>query len=133
MCVCVCVGDINLLISLSLCSRFLSVLPPITLNFNLGTSPAHPLSGSAHSDHTRGYHTTLFLLSHPYFTKGSVACVLVGVVLVYMVWLVRSTVRRMEGASGGGGEGGGGGVWQMKSSSLKGHTQVGVFVCARMC
>ena len=59
---------------------------------------------------------------------------LVGVVLVYMVWLVRSTVRRMEGASGGGGEGGGGGgVWQMKSSSLKGHTQVGVFVCVCVC
>ena len=101
--------------------RFLSVLPPIMLTFDLGTSSAHPHPNSAKEDHTQAYQTTLYLLSHPYFTKGSVAFALVGVVLVYTVWLIRSTLRRMEATSGEGG--GGEGKWS--STLLKGHTQVG--------
>ena len=95
------------------------------LTFDLGTSSAHPHHNSAHKeDHTRAvYETALYVLSHPYFTKGSVACALVGVVLVYTVWLIRSTLRRIEATSGEGG-GGGEGTWQMSSTLLKGHTQV---------
>ena len=55
--------------------------------------------------------------------KGVVMGVSVCVVLAYCVWLVRSTLRRLDVGQeeGGGGEGGKG---NLRNIFLKGHTQV---------
>ena len=99
------------------------MLPPITLTFDLGTDSARSSRGPAHDSHTHLYRMALFLTSHPYFTKGSVVCVFVCVVVVYCAWLLRSTLHRLA-ASGVQRGGGGGGKSHLRSSSLKGHTQV---------
>ena len=103
--------------------RFLTVLPPIMLTFDLGTSSTHSSPPPSHDSHTQLYQMVVFVLSHPFFTKGSVMCGIVCFVAVYLVWLFRSTLRRQNAntAQGGGGAEGKG---HLRSSSLKGHTQV---------
>ena len=110
---------------LCVCSslRFLTVLPPIILTFDLGTSSSRSSPPPSHDSHTQLYQMVLFVLSHPYFTKGSVMCGTVCFVAVYLVWLFRSTLRRQNAnitQGGGGAEVKG----HLRSSSLKGHTQV---------
>ena len=105
--------------------RFLTVLPPIMLTFDLGTNSSHSSPTPSYDSHTQLYQMALFVLSHPFFTKGFVMCGIVCFVVVYLVWLFRSTIRRMNANSTPGG-GGAEGKGHSRSSSLKGHTQVSV-------
>ena len=101
------------------------------VNFDLGISPAHSSPGPTHRDHTQLYNLAIYLLSHPYMTKGVAMSLFVCVVVVYWVWLIRSTLKRLDTSTGQTGQtsqtgvtGGEDRKGYLTSSSLTGHTQV---------